>query len=207
MFSDRSPPAESELSRKHSSSLERIEKSLAEVSSALLALDARQREQAAKLESLVINAGVPAHVHDGGDGGTSTDAARISGEVDDRMRQSAGGRGQQREAGPASAAEEDEGRGSFRRANCRVGSVDLTAMMEEVHRKNEEACKKSSEDHSGEKHVHNNRASRRQELKNLSKVQSEEVFGMSSAIVDAFDARKTEVEFKRRHEQALARRA
>ena len=36
---------------------------------------------------------------------------------------------------------------------------------------------------------------------------SEEVFGMSSTIVDAFNARKTEVEFKRRHEQSLARRA
>lgn len=206
MFSDRSPPAESELSRKNSSSLERIEKSLAEMSSALLALDARQREQAAKLECLVHNAGAPTHVHDDGNGGTSTEA-KLSGEIDQRMRQSAGGRGQQREAGPASAAEEEEGRSSFRRANCRVGSVDLTAMMEEVHRKNDAASKRSNEEQGGEKHVHNNRESRRQELKNLSKVQSEEVFGMSSTIVDAFNARKTEVEFKRRHEQALAKRA
>ena len=55
MFSDRSTP--DDWARKSASSLERIEKSLAEVTSALQALDARQREQDAKLESLVQGGG------------------------------------------------------------------------------------------------------------------------------------------------------
>lgn len=207
MFSDRSTP--DDWARKSASSLERIEKSLAEVTSALQALDARQREQDAKLESLVQGGGGAPQVHDGGAAGGVGEAREsgTSGGVDKRLRQSASGRPA---AGPAAASEEDDGRGSsasYRRPNCRVGSVDLTAMMEEVHMKNDAARKNSTEEHGGMKHVHNNRDSRRQELKNLSKVQSEEVFGMSSTIVDAFNTRKTEVEFKRRHEQALARRA
>jgi hypothetical protein len=207
MFSDRSTP--DDWARKSASSLERIEKSLAEVTSALQALDARQREQDAKLESLVQGGGGAPQVHDGGAAGRVGEArgSGTSGGVDKRLRQSASGRPA---AGPAAASEEDDGRGSsasYRRPNCRVGSVDLTAMMEEVHMKNDAARKNSTEEHGGMKHVHNNRDSRRQELKNLSKVQSEEVFGMSSTIVDAFNTRKTEVEFKRRHEQALARRA